>query len=64
MQAHVFFHTVRWEKAMEQHYIQFQDVTKSNSSTTVFSDTGVQTSLQMKTKDGHHHLPLRYAKGY
>ena len=25
---------------------------KSNSSTTVFSDTGVQTSLQMKTKDG------------
>lgn len=29
MQAHVFFHTVRWEKAMEQHYIQFQDVTKS-----------------------------------
>lgn len=29
MQAHVFFLTVRWEKAMEQHYIQFQDVTKS-----------------------------------
>ncbi len=25
---------------------------KSNSSTTVFSDTGVQTSLQMKTADG------------
>ena len=25
---------------------------KSNSSTTVFSDTGVQTSLQMKTQDG------------
>ena len=25
---------------------------KSNSSTTVFSDTGVQTSLQLKTKDG------------
>jgi len=25
---------------------------KSNSSTTVFADTGVQTSLQMKTKDG------------
>ena len=25
---------------------------KANSSTTVFSDTGVQTSLQLKTKDG------------
>ena len=28
---------------------------KSNSSTTVFSDTGVQTSLQLKTKDGLCH---------
>lgn len=29
-----------------------REVYKSNSSTTVFSDTGVQTSLQLKTNDG------------